>query len=192
MTDGNQRALRFYQRYGFRKLESAGAETSLVKSIKDVEIWLRPATAVDLEWLDSFYESLMRPVVELNHPWEEDKFREAFGEGNGMVVTCGGREIGFYKVEDRPDCLYLGDIQIHSDFQNQGIGTRLITELQSRAANEGRPIRLRVMKGNRARLLYEWLGFKESIQLDNCHEMEWRPSAHEVITEAAKTESALQ
>jgi len=35
VTDGNQRALRFYQRCGFRELVSAGAEISLVKSIKE-------------------------------------------------------------------------------------------------------------------------------------------------------------
>ena len=57
VTDGNQRALRFYLRYGFRKLESAGTETSLVKSIKDVEIGLRPATAEDLEWRPSAHEA---------------------------------------------------------------------------------------------------------------------------------------
>jgi hypothetical protein len=57
VTDGNQRALRFYLGYGFRKLESAGTETSLVKSIKDVQIGLRPATAEDLEWRPSAHEA---------------------------------------------------------------------------------------------------------------------------------------
>jgi GNAT superfamily N-acetyltransferase len=58
VTDGNQHALRFYLRYGFRMLESAGTEMSLVKSIKDIEIGLRPATAEDLEWRPSAHEAI--------------------------------------------------------------------------------------------------------------------------------------
>ncbi len=44
VTDGNQRALRFYLRCGFTELHSQEGVTFLVKMIQDPQIGLRPAT----------------------------------------------------------------------------------------------------------------------------------------------------
>lgn len=138
-----------------------------------MKIALRPATNEDLEWLSPFYEALMRPVVELTHPWDETKLSKMLSRGAASVVMPQGMDIGFFRVDDSADCIYLGDIQIHPHHQNKGIGTRLLRGLKLRAAREGRPIRLRVLKGNPAMEFYRRLGFNETIELDNCFEMEW-------------------
>jgi ribosomal protein S18 acetylase RimI-like enzyme len=76
------------------------------------------------------------------------------------------------KVEERDDCIYLGDIQIDSAYQNQGIGTKLIETVIHRATIANKPIRLRVLKGNSAKNLYVRLGFREIETLDNSYILE--------------------
>ena len=142
----------------------------------DVQITLRPSHPDDLEWLDPLYESMMRPYVELTHPWDEHKFRDTFSTRNSSIIRLNGEDIGLLKVEPREDCICLGDIQIHPAHQGKGIGSSLIEELKTRSDREGLPIRLRVLKGNPARSLYERLGFVEIDELDNCHQLEYRPA----------------
>ena len=43
-----------------------------------MNITLRQSKPEDLDWLDEFYESLMRPYVELTHAWDEKKFRKNY------------------------------------------------------------------------------------------------------------------
>lgn len=45
------------------------------------------------------------------------------------------------------------------EFQGRGIGTKLIQAVMGEAAGLGLPLRLQVLKANRARRLYERLGF---------------------------------
>jgi ribosomal protein S18 acetylase RimI-like enzyme len=45
------------------------------------------------------------------------------------------------------------------------------------AANAGKPVRLCVLKNNRAFLWYELLGFTKTGELGVYDELEWRPAA---------------
>jgi GNAT superfamily N-acetyltransferase len=87
----------------------------------------RAATWDDVEWLEAFYESVMRPYyVELNLFWDSTKFREYFDPKLTQIIQADGIDIGLIKTEERVDCIYLGDIQIQSEYRNKGIGTSLI------------------------------------------------------------------
>ena len=55
--------------------------------------------------------------------------------------------------------IYLGEIQISKDFQNQGIGTSLIQSLIQEAQTSNKKLWLKVLKGNPAQKLYQRLGF---------------------------------
>jgi GNAT superfamily N-acetyltransferase len=132
----------------------------------------RAAQWADLEWLEPFYESAMRPYVELTHEWDRTKFRESFDPNMTKIIQADGIDIGMMKVESRADCIYLGDLQIESEYRNRGIGTQLIKEAISSAIVASKPIRLRVLKGNPAQKLYLSLGFTVIQELDNCYMME--------------------
>jgi 2-amino-4-hydroxy-6-hydroxymethyldihydropteridine diphosphokinase len=134
---------------------------------KVMNISRRNATLEDIEWLDSFYESVIRPYVELTHEWDSNKFREHFDPKTIEVIQADGIDIGMLKVEERDDCIYLGDLQIDRQYQNQGIGTNLIKTVIRSANIANKPIRLRVLKGNPAKELYLRLGFREIQALDN-------------------------
>ncbi len=63
-------------------------------------------------------------------------------------------------IERREACLYLALLEIAPDFQNEGIGTTLISDLIKEGKGLGLPVELHVLKSNRkARRLYERLGF---------------------------------
>ena len=138
-----------------------------------MKISQRAALLEDLEWLEPFYESIMKPYyVELKLEWDRTKFRESFDLRITKIIQADGIDIGMLKVEEREDCIYLCDIQIDSGYRGKGIGTKLV-ETVIRAGNlAGKPIRLRVLKGNLAKELYLRLGFKEIQILDNCYMME--------------------
>ena len=55
--------------------------------------------------------------------------------------------------------VFLRAIEIHPDYQGQGIGTAIIQKLIAQAALKMKPVFLQVLKVNPAKKLYERLGF---------------------------------
>jgi GNAT superfamily N-acetyltransferase len=138
-----------------------------------MKISQRAARLEDLEWLEPFYESIMRPYyVELNCEWNNTKFRESFDPNITKIIQADGIDIGMLKVEEREDCIYLGDIQIDRVYRGKEIGTQLIKTAIESALIANKPSRLRVRKGNPARGLYLRLGFREIQVLEDCYMME--------------------
>ncbi len=139
-----------------------------------MKISQRMASWDDLEWLEPFYESIMRPYVELTNKWDSTKFREYFNPEVTTIIQADNVDIGILKVEEREDCIYLGDIQIHEKHRSQGIGTSLIKTVIQSATIANKPVRLRVLKGNPAKELYLRLGFEEVEILYDCYILEKR------------------
>lgn len=138
-----------------------------------MEISERAALQSDMEWLEPFYESIMRPYyIELNIEWDDTKFREYFDPDLTKIIQADSIDIGMLKVEERDDCIYLGDIQIASAYRNKGIGTHLIKTVIKTANLVNKPMRLRVLRGNPAQNLYLRLGFREIQILDDACMME--------------------
>ncbi len=126
-----------------------------------MKISQRAASWDDLEWLEPFYESIMRPYFELTNKWDSTKFREYFEPSITSIIQADGIDIGMLKVEEQESCIYLADIQLHQSYQNKGIGTGLIKSIIQSASMVNKPVRLRVLKGNPAKKLYLRLGFEE-------------------------------
>jgi GNAT superfamily N-acetyltransferase len=115
----------------------------------------------------------MRPYyIELNLCWDSTRFREYFNPESTRIIQADGVDIGMLQVQHRPDCVYLGDIQIQHEYRNRGIGTSLIESVIRAATIANQPVRLRVLRGNPAKKLYLRLGFKEIEKLDNCDILE--------------------
>ena len=60
------------------------------------------------------------------------------------------------------------------EHRQRGTGTLLIQELQMQAAAAKRPLRLQVIRFNRAVGLFERLGFRRSSETGTHFQMEWR------------------
>ena len=126
-------------------------------------IQLRPATAADDEWLYHLHRAAMRErVEEVYGPWDDDQQRAYFAAGRAAgyrveIITKRDEPVGTLRTTDNDDGgLDIGLIEVHPDHQSRGIGTEVIRRLAVEASGD---LTLQVMKRNRARRLYERLGF---------------------------------
>ncbi len=84
------------------------------------------------------------------------------------IVESEGERIGFLFSEQRSAGLYLGNIALLPEYQNQGLGARLVRSVSAAADGLGVAVSLQVLKSNpRARRFYEELGFAEAGETDS-------------------------
>jgi ribosomal protein S18 acetylase RimI-like enzyme len=76
-----------------------------------------------------------------------------------MIIQVDREAIGVIRIEIRPECLFIHEIQILPSWQNKGIATKLLQEEITRACKLTLPVRLKVLRYNRAYKLYRRLGF---------------------------------
>ena len=84
--------------------------------------------------------------------------------------NAGDGEEGAVKNEIR-----IVDLSLLPDYRNRGTGVMLIQELQTQATAAKRPLRLQVIRFNRAVGLFERLGFRRTSETGTHFQMEWLP-----------------
>ncbi|MGF1589731.1 MAG: GNAT family N-acetyltransferase [Pleurocapsa sp.] len=119
---------------------------------------LRQATVKDLDLLAHIHAGNMQGYVEQVYPWNPTLFRDSFVSQDYQIIELKNSLIGFIKVVVTSE-IYLAEIQIDRHYQNQGIGTRLITSIIKRSQLNNQQLWLKVIKGNPAERLYKRLGF---------------------------------
>jgi ribosomal protein S18 acetylase RimI-like enzyme len=88
------------------------------------------------------------------------------------VIELSGRRIGCQWVRRHPDAVELVRLWILPEAQGQGVGTLLVRRLLAEAGRSRLKVRLRVMKVNRARHLYQRLGFRIIGESETHYQME--------------------
>ena len=109
-------------------------------------------------WTAAQQEAFLRMQFNAQQQWYEMAYPGAdhqiiFGDEQPVGRILVFRESGAYR---------LVDIALLSEYRSRGIGTQLLHELIAKSQNEGLPLRLQVLKTNRARQLYQRLGFQET------------------------------
>lgn len=132
---------------------------------------LRRITEADFEWAFELHKAAMGEYVERMWGWDEDFQREffadAFDRQPRQVIQVAGQDVGVVVLEERPDELYLGLIELLPAWQGRGLGTDILRSLLRRAADAGKPLSLHVLKTNpRAAALYE----REGLRVVGCEE----------------------
>jgi ribosomal protein S18 acetylase RimI-like enzyme len=130
-----------------------------------VNIALRSVTQNDRRFIESLYFETQRPIIEELFGWrgddfERQRFAETYSEANTVIVTVDDRRVGWLTINRRPDAITLEQIYVSPAWQNQGIGSFLIRQLIEEAQAAKVPLKLSTAKINRARRLYERLGFR--------------------------------
>jgi ectoine hydroxylase-related dioxygenase (phytanoyl-CoA dioxygenase family)/GNAT superfamily N-acetyltransferase len=130
-----------------------------------VPLTSRPATPADIEFVRQTHRMAFEEVVVLqfgrwNADLQERFFQNMWREGPLDILLDSGIPCGFAGVEQRPDMIWLGELAIRPEFQGKGLGTQFIQRLLNDAAKRCLPVHLQVLKCNRARVLYERMGFK--------------------------------
>ena len=127
---------------------------------------LRPATPADSEFCYQLHKAAMGGYITAIWGWDEQRQRgfqaRSFNPARWQIITAGQADIGVLDVEYRPGEIYISRIEIHPDYQGQGIGTLLISALADEARRKGQDLVLDVLTVNhRAQALYRRLGMKE-------------------------------
>ncbi|MEO8700922.1 MAG: GNAT family N-acetyltransferase [Kofleriaceae bacterium] len=112
----------------------------------------------------------------VGYGWTKERLRRQFQTEvdlrNCSVIMVDGDDAGYISTEHRITLWYVDAIAIIPNYQRCGVGAAAIQTLLEEAG--ARPVRLSVLRTNRARTLYARLGFRV-IGGDRQRElMEWR------------------
>ncbi len=112
--------------------------------------------------------------------WDEasqrKQFRASLLEFPHRIIEWQGQRIGILACQRFPDWIMLNRIFLLPQAQKQGIGSRIIGEILKSARAQRLPVRLRVLRVNPARRLYERLGFVITEETPTHYSMEARPA----------------
>lgn len=153
------------------------------------EVRLRPATPDDRAFFREVYASTR--AEELAATDWDDATKQAFVDHQFQaqsvhyeqhyvgatvdVVVVGGRPAGRLYVYRGPHEIRIVDIAILPGLRGSGAGTGLLTALRDEARESGRTLSIHVEKENRARSLYDRLGFVEVEERGAHWFMVWTP-----------------
>lgn len=125
---------------------------------------LRPATFADFDFAKTLYFASMQPLLTALGAWNEARayasFRAYFKPEEVRMIIVDGADIGWIQVSEADGGLHLDQLHLTESRRNQGIGTWLIKQTQEKARKKGMSLRLSFVRGNRAAVLYERLGFR--------------------------------
>jgi ribosomal protein S18 acetylase RimI-like enzyme len=151
-------------------------------------VTLRPVAAADRDFLRTLYATTRAEELALV-PWTDAEksafldmqfaaqdagYRGSYPDGSSLVVEVDGRPVGRLFTARLPGETRIVDVALLTEHRGRGIGTHLIRAVIAEAAGEGSVVTLHVEPWNRARRLYERLGFR-TVDQRGIHEfMEWR------------------
>ena len=152
-------------------------------------ISLRTSTPQDAEFLLALYKSSRGDDLR-GLGWDEARISQFLGmqyeaqqrfdaseykRPVDQVVLRSGQAVGRLTFETREHEIRCVEIALLPQHRNAGIGTRLIRELQNEAKRQKKPLRLQVIRFNRAVSLFERLGFQRISETGTHFQMEWTP-----------------
>ena len=152
-------------------------------------ISLRPVTADDAELLLKIYKSSRGDDLR-GLGWTEDRISEFLGmqyeaqqrffeseykRAADEIVLWAGEPAGRLVVERREHEIRFIDLALLPEHRNSGLGTLLIRKLQDEARRVRKPLRLQVIRFNRAFNLLERSGFVRTSETGTHFQMEWTP-----------------
>ncbi len=127
------------------------------------EYQLRQATDADDDFLYRLHVAAMGDLVARvwgwDDAWQERFFADHFDPAPARIVVVDGEDVGVVAVEWGAAEAFLCTIEILPEYQGRGLGAALVRRVIAEADGRHLPVRLRVLKINPARRLYERLGF---------------------------------
>jgi N-acetylglutamate synthase-like GNAT family acetyltransferase len=118
---------------------------------KDIEflLWLRKLTMT---------EHLLHAGKEVNEENLLDRIHYHFEDAK--IILQKDQKIGLLKLVENESKIEILQIQIEPNHQNKGIGKKIIQSIIQKATIKNIPVKLSVLKVNKAQTLYKNLGFE--------------------------------
>src|SRR5262245_9061350 len=128
-----------------------------------MDLSFRPATDADKDFARRVYIDTTRPYVDHLPDWTDDviaaRFERRFVVATTRMVERSGVTIGWVRLSQSEVDIVLEQIYLDPACHGQGIGTQLLTQLVADWRRVGKAVRLRTLRRNPARRLYERFGF---------------------------------
>jgi ribosomal protein S18 acetylase RimI-like enzyme len=124
----------------------------------------RPATEVGREFSRKVHHAAEQDVF-FNKSWTSD---------NHEILVSGGADGGYCSIQKFPDPIFINELVLSPEFQGSGIGTKVLEEAIDEANEKHIPVRLQVLKANKAQELYRKMDFKDTEETENHFVMEYR------------------
>lgn len=124
-------------------------------------------------WPDAVKEAFVRQQFEA----QDRHYRAHYTGASFDVIEVDGVPAGRFYVLRGPAGIRVMDIVLLPEHRGRGLGERLLRGVLDEAASAGVPVTIHVEKTNRARRLYERLGFRDAEDRGAYLLMEWRGDA---------------
>jgi ribosomal protein S18 acetylase RimI-like enzyme len=106
----------------------------------------------------------MQPLTAELMQWNEANQRrgieEALADEGASILVSDGADAGWLHVVETRRDIHLGHLYLAPQARNRGLGTKFLRWMGERARRKDKNFTLEVLKNNRARGLYERLGFR--------------------------------
>ncbi|CAH1218547.1 hypothetical protein PAECIP111893_04442 [Paenibacillus plantiphilus] len=123
-----------------------------------------------LNWQEEQEQAFLRMQFDA----QRRSYRFQYSELRQEIVMFEQRRAGQLTTAVTEHAVVLVDVTLLPDCRNQGIGTEIITGLQQHAAALGLNLRLHVLQHNRAKRLYDRMGFQVTGEQPPYLSMEWK------------------
>lgn len=143
-------------------------------------ITYRPADPKrDLKFAKMLHHAVYHDVVIRQFGTWDKKLQDGFflqGWSNSPhhLVLLDGIPVGVVSYGEVKDYLYIYEIQILPEYQGRGIGSQFLRERIEVARMAGKPLKLKVLRENKAKDLYLRIGFVPYEENEVEIKMEWR------------------
>ncbi len=118
----------------------------------------------DVAFCWTIYREAMQPLTAELMQWNEDAQRRGIeatlGDDDASILISDDTDAGWLPVVQTPRDIHLGHLYLAPQARNHGLGTKFLRWMGERARRKNKNFTLDVLKNNRARRLYERLGFR--------------------------------
>lgn len=106
---------------------------------------------------------------------QKQAYHLQFPDAENLIIWLEEEKIGRLIVNRSANDLRLVDISLLPKFRSLGVGTKIITDLQSEAGEKNLPLTLNVARNNPSAFrLYQKLGFQMTGEDEMYFSMDWR------------------
>lgn len=153
------------------------------------EISLRPATSDDELFLLKLYQSSRGDDLR-GLGWDEEQIQEFLAmqyeaqraldeqehhQATNDIILKSGEPAGRMLVEINEHEIRCVDLALLPEYRNRGLGVMIMRRLQAEATASNKPLRVQVIRFNRAVAFFQRLGFNRTSETGTHFQMEWRP-----------------
>jgi ribosomal protein S18 acetylase RimI-like enzyme len=169
-------------------------EAATVPGVPATRLELRAATDADEAFLRGVYAAAraeevatfgwqpaaVHAFLTIQFDAQRRHLRAVHPDSVDAIVVVDGEPAGRLWTDHGPDAVTVIDLALLAHHRGAGTGGRLLRDVQADAAARGVPVHLSVLRTNRARHLYERLGFRPRVPGDGCDDSQrlaltWTP-----------------